>query len=159
MNTLTRSPLRTAAALALVALVSASAQAQPANRRPGFPPGLAEARLIRERSEAIGIGEETLAKLEALATETREKEEELRTRTVEAENGVRELLDENMPTEKALMDAGLVGWTVARDTRELRLRTSLRVRALLTKEQLAKFMELRKKAMAKRRKGGRPHLR
>ena len=56
---------------------------------------------------------------------------------------VRTLLDEKMPDEKALMEAAGAGSDVARETRRLRLRTSLRVRALLTKEQLEKFMELR----------------
>jgi Spy/CpxP family protein refolding chaperone len=174
--------LRTAAAFALVASLATSASAQdapadpvvpdpqvaptadpvaPASnaraRRPSFPPGLAEARLIRERAEVIGAGEETLEKLEKLVAEIRAKEEELRNRTVETENQVRTLLDENLPDEKALLAAGGVGSEVARETRRLRLQTSLRVRALLTKEQLVKFMELREKAFSKRRRtGGRP---
>jgi Spy/CpxP family protein refolding chaperone len=157
MTVLAASPLRIAAALALVASLAASADAQPRNRRPSFPAGLAEARLVKERAEAIGVGEETLEKLEKLVAETREKEEALRARTVEAENQVRTLLDENLPEEKALLKAGEVGSDVARETRQLRLQTSLRVRALLTKEQLEKFMELRKNAIGKRRRtGGRP---
>jgi Spy/CpxP family protein refolding chaperone len=155
MSMLAASPLRMAAALALVASLAASAHAQQGNRRPSFPPGLAEARLVKERAEAIGVGEETLEKLEKLVAEVREKEDELRGKTAESENQVRVLLDENMPDEKALLEAGGVGSDVARETRRLRLRTSLRVRALLTKEQLKKFMELRKEAIGKRRKHGR----
>jgi Spy/CpxP family protein refolding chaperone len=124
-------------------------------RRRSFPPGLAEARLIKERAEEIGVGEETLEKLEKLVAETREQEDALRQRTIEAENQVRDLLDESIPEEKALLEAAAGGSEVARETRRLRLQTSLRARALLTKEQLEKFMELRKKAFAKRRKQGR----
>ena len=125
-------------------------------RRPSFPPGLAEARLIKERADVIGASEETLEKLEKLVAEIREREEELRGKTVEIENRVRVLLDENLPEEKALLAAGGAGSDVARETRRLRLRSSLRVRALLTKEQLEKFMELRKSTIKKRRRGGRP---
>ena len=159
MSMLAAFPLRIAVALALVASLAASAYAQPRARHPGFPPGLAEARLIRERSEQVGVSEETLEKLEKLAAEVREEEEDLRNRTVEAENKVRVLLDASLPEEKTLMAAAGVGTDVARETRMLRLQTSLRVRALLTKEQLKKFMQLRKKAIGKRRTGGRPKLR
>ena len=124
-------------------------------RRRSFPPGLAEARLIKERAEEIGVDEETLEKLEKLVAETREQEDALRLRTIEAENQVRALLDESIPEEKALLEAAAGGSDVARETRRLRLQTSLRARALLTKEQLEKFMELREKAFAKRRKQGR----
>ena len=130
----------------------------PRGRIPAFPPGLAEARLIKERAEVIGVSEETLEKLEKLVAEIREKEEELRVRTVGTENQVRVLLADNPPDEKALLAAGHAGSGVARETRELRLRSSLRVRALLTKDQLEKFMEIRKKAVGNRRRGGRPRL-
>ncbi len=157
MSMLASSRLRIAVALALVALLAASAYAQPRQRLPSFPPGLAEARLIEERPEQVGVGEETLEKLEKLVTEIREKEEKLRSRTVEAENQVRVLLADNLPDEKALLAAGHAGSGVARETRELRLRSSLRVRALLTKDQLEKFMELRKEAIGKKRRWrGRP---
>jgi hypothetical protein len=130
-------------------------------RRRGFPPGLAEARLIKDRVEVIGVSEETLEKLEKLVAEIREKEEELGAKTLETENRIRVLLDAKMPEEKALLAAGGAAADVNRETRRLRLRSSLRVRALLTKEQLEKFMEIRSKAMGKvkRRRGGRPRLR
>jgi Spy/CpxP family protein refolding chaperone len=160
MSMLAAYPLRISAALALAASIAASAHAQPPDRNPAFPPGLAEARLVKEQAKAIGVGEETLEKLEKLVAEVKEKEGELRARTVESGNRVRVLLDENMPDEKTLMEAAGVGSDVAGETRRLRLGTSLRVRALLTKEQLEKFMELRKEAIGKaRRRGGRPRLR
>ncbi len=125
-------------------------------RRRSFPPGLAEARLVKERADVLGVSEETLEKLEKLVAEVREKEEELRGKTVESDTQVRVLLDENMPKEKTLLAAGSAGSDVARETRRLRLQSSLRVRALLTKEQLEKFMEIREKAMPKRSRGRRP---
>jgi Spy/CpxP family protein refolding chaperone len=157
MSMLAASPLRIAAALALVTSLAASAYAQPRKRHPSFPPGLAEARLIKERADVIGVDEKTLEKLEKLVAEITEKEEKLRSETVKSENQVRALLDESMPDEKTLLEAAGVGSDVGRETRRLRLQTSLRVRALLTEEQLEKFMELRKKAIGSRRKPtGRP---
>jgi len=160
MSMLAAYPLRISAAFVLAASIAVSAHAQPRDRNPAFPPGLAEARLLEEQAKAIGVGEETLEKLEKLVAEIKKKEEALRARTIESGSQVRVLLDENMPDEKALMEAAGVGMDVARETRLLRLGTSLRVRALLTKEQLEKFMELRKEAIGKaRRRGGRPRLR
>lgn len=157
MKSFAAAPLRFVAALALVVLLAASASAQARRRHPTVPPGLAEARMIQEKAAPIGIGEETLEKLEKLVAEVTEQEEQLRSRTMEAENQVRVLLDENLPDEKELMKTAAVGMEVARETRQLRLRTTLRVRKLLTEEQLVKFMELRKEAIGKmRRRGGRP---
>ncbi len=156
MRRLSISPLWIAGVLALVASLSVSAFAQERKRNPGFPPGLAEARLIREMPEEIGVGKETLEKLENLVAEVTAKNEELKGKLVEARNEVGALLDQGRPDEKKLMAAAGAGSELARQTRELRIRASLRIRALLTEEQLEKFMEIRKKAMGKRRKHGRP---
>jgi Spy/CpxP family protein refolding chaperone len=128
-------------------------------RAPGFPPGLAEARLIREMPEEIGVSKETLEKLEKLVTEVRAEEEEIHRRTTEARAKVQALLDQPRPSEKELVAAVGAASVVAREGRELKVKTSLRIRAFLTDEQLEKFMEIRSKAMARRRVGGRPNVR
>jgi Spy/CpxP family protein refolding chaperone len=153
---LSTSPLRIAGVLALVASLSGSAFAQGRPALPGFPPGLAEARLIRTHPEEIGVGEETLAKLEKLVAEIRAKDEELQGKTVEARKAVQALLDQSRPDEKELIAAVGAAQAVARQTREHVVRSTLRIRALLTKKQLEKFMEVRKNAFTKRRGGGRP---
>ncbi len=156
------SPLRIAGVLALVASLSGSAFAQRRNVSPGFPPGLAEARLIREMPEEIGVGKEKLEKLEKLVAEVKAKETELKAKLVEARNAVAALLDQNRPDEKKLTAAVGAAQAVMRQTRELYVKSSVRIRALLTDEQLEKFMEIRTKAMKSRQvrgKGGRPKRR
>jgi len=162
MRRLSTSPLRIAGVLALVASLSGSAFAQRRNVSPGFPPGLAEARLIREMPEEIGVGKEKLEKLEKLVAEVKAKEKELKAKLVEARNAVAALLDQNRPDEKKLTEAVGAAQAVMRQTRELVVKSSVRIRALLTDEQLEKFMEIRKKAMetrAGRRRPGRPNVR
>lgn len=156
MRRLFISPLRIAGVLALVASLSGSAFAQGRDNTPGFPPGLAEARLIREMPEEIGVNEETLKKLEELVTEIKAKEKELQAKLVEARDVVEALLDQSRPDEKELTAAVGASSAVMRQTRELYVKSTVRIRALLTKEQLEKFMEIRKKAMKKRRGRGRP---
>jgi Spy/CpxP family protein refolding chaperone len=147
-----------AAALLVASLVlPAHAQRRPQQAARGFPAGLAEVRLVKEKAEQIGVDEETLKKLDALSKETRAKEQELRARILEATQKVSKLLDENLPDEKAVLEASAEASGISRETRVLRLQCSLKLRALLTKEQLDKFMEIRKKAMSARRaRGQRP---
>ena len=156
MRRLSTSPLRIAAVLALVASLSGSAFAQRPRVSSGFPPGLAEARLIREMPEEIGVGKEKLEKLEKLVAEVKAKEKELKAKLVEARNAVAALLDQNRPDEKKLTAAVGATSAVMRQTRELSVKSSVRIRALLTDEQLEKFMEIRKKALGTRRGRGRP---
>ena len=165
MKGLSTSPLRIAGVLALVASLSSSAFAQGRPTvpgfapLPGFPPGLAEARLIRQNPEEIGVGEESLAKLEKLVAKIRAKDEELQGKTVEARKALQALLDQSRPDEKELIAAVGAAQAVMRQTREHVVRSTLRIRALLTKEQLEKFMEVRKNAFTKRRGSGRPRVR
>jgi Spy/CpxP family protein refolding chaperone len=145
--------------LALVALLAGSAFAQGRQqgrqRVTGFPPGLAEARLIKETSKEIGVGEETLKKLEKLVAEIRAEEEKFQAKTREARSKVQALLDQSRPDEPELLAAVGAVSAATLKAREHGAKASLRIRALLTKEQLGKFMEMRKKAMERRRRGGR----
>ncbi len=159
MRRLSTSPLSTAGVLALVASLSGSAFAQERGRVHGFPPGLAEARLIKEMPKEIGVGEETLEKLEKLVAEIRAKDEELLDKIVEVRSAVAALLDQSRPNEKELIAAVGVAAGVGRQLREGRVKASLRIRALLSEEQLKKFMEIRKNAVGKRRRRGRPRVR
>ncbi len=160
MRRLSTSPLRIAGVLALIASLSGSALAQSPKRDPSFPPGLAEARLIKEMPEEIGVDEKTLEKLEKLVEEIKAKDEELTDKTREGRKAVQALLGQGRPDEKELMKVVGANAVWLRQTRELRIRASLRIRALLSDEQLEKFMEVRKRAMTpRRRRRGRPHVR
>jgi hypothetical protein len=125
-----------------------------------FPPGLAEARLVKEKAKEIGVGEETLEKLEALVAETRAKDQELAAQHKEENGKVLVLLDEGRPNEKALLETSALGAKVFQEIRVLKLQVTLKVRALLNEEQLAKFMEIREKAKSgpqgRRKRGGPP---
>ncbi len=160
MRKLCDSPLRIAGVLALVASLSGSAFAQERERSPTFPAGLAEARLIREMHEEIGVDEKTLEKLEKLVEEIRSEEAALKGKVVEAHARTSALLDESMPDEKELMAAVGAASARARETREHRVMASLRIRALLTEGQLVLFMDVRKRTITKRtekkKKRGRP---
>lgn len=154
MHSLVNRSLLLVAAVALVAALGFPAQAQrrAANRASGFPAGLAEVRLIKEKAKEIGVNEETLMKLDALASETRAKEDELRARVLEGTKKVQVLLDQNRPDEKAVLDLSAAASRISRETRVLRLQCSLKARALLTDKQLGKFMEIRRKTMSDRQK-------
>jgi Spy/CpxP family protein refolding chaperone len=140
----------------LVAAPLVAAYAQPGpNRGPrGFPAGLAEVRLIKEKSAEIGVNEETLKKLDELTKETRTKDEALRAELLEATKKTDTLLDTGRPAEKALLETSAAASQISREIRMLRLKCSVKVRALLTDEQLEKFMDIRMKARAGRRKPG-----
>ncbi len=155
MKKLSSLSLRLAGVIALVTSLSGSAFAQGSGRNTVFPPGLAEARLIKEMPEEIGVDEEMLGKLETLVEEIRAKDKELEGKLIEARSKVMAMLDEARPDEKKLMAAAGVSNGLARQTRELRVGASLRIRALLSDEQIEKFMEIRKTAMEKRSKRGR----
>jgi len=118
----------------------------------GFPPGMAELRLVNEMSAEIGVDEELSKKLDVMAKEFRAEESRLTEEMREATTKVSKLLDTGRPGDKAVIEAATAASAVARETRLNRLRLTLKLRSLLTDEQLAKFMEMRTKAM-KARKG------
>ncbi len=151
-------PLVAATLLIASLALPAFAQGRPRQQRDaGFPPGLAEARLVKEKAQELGVGEEELKKIEELGKKYREDEELQRAQVLEATQKVSKLLEQGRPDEKAVLAATAIASELSRKTRQLRLQLTLEIRALLTDEQLAKFMVIRKKAMAARRaRGQRP---
>jgi Spy/CpxP family protein refolding chaperone len=149
-------PMAAAAFLIASLALPAFAQGRPRQQRDGgFPPGLPEARLVKDKAQQLGIGEETLKKIEELGKEHREGEERLRAQILEATKKVAKLLEQGRPDEKAVLAAAAVQSEFARETRLLRLTLTLKIRALLTDEQLAKFMAMRTKVLgAQRARGG-----
>jgi len=61
-----------------------------------------------------------------------------------------EMLAKNLPTEKELMAAAKKVGEAASKSRDLKMRSVIEMRSLLTPEQLEKFMEFRRKAAARR---------
>ena len=152
-------PLTPIASLHVVALaflaaslaVPASAFAQGPGPGPGaaqkrFPPGLAEAPLIVKNAEKLGVDAETVAKIEKMTEESRRQDEKQREEMRAAWEKLREMFEQPLPDEKALVaQAGKVSnlWS---EMHERRVRMTYRVRALLTEEQREKFMKLRGEA-------------
>jgi Spy/CpxP family protein refolding chaperone len=125
--------------------------AQPAAGR--FPPGRPEAHLIERHAEELGLDEETVAAVKKLADESREADQKAIEETGKAWARMRELLDQELPDETALLEQAAAISRVSGEMQKRRLQTTLRVRSLLTPEQRAKFMELRKQARLPRQGG------
>ena len=120
-----------------------------------FPPGRPEARLIERNAEELGLDEETVEAVKKLADESRAEEEKALEVTRKAWTRMRELLDQELPDEAALLEQAAAISRASGEAHKRRLLTTLRVRALLTPEQRAKFMELRKTARPPRPGGPR----
>ena len=76
----------------------------------------------------------------------REEDQEAVEETGEAWTRIRELLDQELPDETALLEQAAAINRASSEAHKRRLQTTVRVRSLLTPEQRAKFMELRKQA-------------
>ena len=152
MRQLAQRPLLLLATSVIVALLVVSASAQPPrSSQRSLPPGLVEASLAQKHAEELGLDEETLKKLDAIVADVRPQQNELEEKQNKANKDLSALLDEPLPNEKALIEVAGVVVQVGLEKRKLKLRCSLRVRALLTKEQLAKFMKLREEGVPGRR--------
>ena len=116
--------------------------AQPAAGR--YPPGRPEAQLIERNAEELGLDAETVAGVKKLADESREEDQKAVEETGKAWTRMRELLDQELPDETALLEQAAAINRASGEAHKRRLLTTLRVRSLLTPEQRAKFMELRK---------------
>jgi Spy/CpxP family protein refolding chaperone len=153
MNLLSLSRLLFLVAPATALAIPGLGLAQPA---PGsFPAGRPEARLIERNAEELGLDAETVAAVKKLADESREEEKKVLEATGEAWTRMRELLDQELPDEAALLEQAALISRASGEAQKRRVLLTLRVRALLTPEQRAKFMELRKTARPPRPGGPR----
>jgi len=118
-----------------------------------FPPGLPEVRLATSNADQLELSDETLAALAALITEVQPEEERLRALTIEVHSALGKLMGTERPAKAELVRVAEDIAGAARKTVTLRMQTSLRVRELLTDEQLTRFIQLREDAFNKR--GGR----
>ena len=133
-----------------VALLASTAMAQQRARRSNTLGGLAEGRLMKNRASEIGLSEEDVAKIDAAIEAVKAEEEKLREPSKAAFDKLKEVLAKNLPSEKELMAAtDKVGETASK-SRALKMKSVIQIRSLLTPEQLEKFMEIRKKATARR---------
>jgi len=133
-----------------VALLASTAMAQQRARRPNSLGGLTEGRLMKNKASQIGLSEEDVAKIDAAVEAVKAEEEKLREPSKAAFDKLNEILAKNLPSEKELMAAADKLGENASKSRALKMKSVIQIRSLLTPEQLEKFMEIRKKATARR---------
>jgi len=137
-------------ALMGIALLAGPALAQQRGGRASTPGGLAEGRLMKKRAKEIGLSEETVAKIDAAVEAGKAEEAKNREESKAAIEALIKVLSQSRPKEKDLMAASAKVGEFAAKSRELKMRTIIEMRSLLTDEQLEKFMEIREKATARR---------
>lgn len=138
-------------ALAAAILWPGSAAAQ-VTMGPRVGPGVQEVRLVERSAEQLKLDEKAIAAVQELATKASAREEELSKQLREARLKLRDMLNEPLPNEAALMkQSGVVNGLTA-DMQTHQLQTSLRLRKLLTEEQRTELMELRKNVRQQRRR-------
>jgi Spy/CpxP family protein refolding chaperone len=133
-----------------IALLAAPALGQQRGGRAGTPGGLAEGRLMKKNAKEIGLSEETVTKIEAAIEAGKAEEVKLREQNTAAVEALKEILAQGRPNAKELLAASDKVGEIASKSRKLKMSSVIEMRALLTDEQLEKFMEFRLKATSRR---------
>jgi Spy/CpxP family protein refolding chaperone len=107
-------------------------------------------RWIEEHAERLGLDEETLTAIRTIADASHEKEEEFREALRKAYDTMRELLSQETPDEAIVMHQADVIGALELTKRKNRLRTLLRIRALLTPEQRQELVQMHEEYHARR---------
>jgi Spy/CpxP family protein refolding chaperone len=129
------------ASLALLAwMVASPAWAQPPRHRP-LGPGPIERGLERD-ADRLGLEANTRAEIRKIAREARTRAEDRRGELEKLHQELRALLDAPEPDEAAVLaEADRIG-ALETEMHKDRLRTLLRIRALLTPEQRAELVKI-----------------
>ena len=144
-------PLSILGAVAAAFLLSGVAAAQ-VTLGPRGGPGVAEVRLVERNAERLELDEKTIAAVQELAAEVSARDEKFNGQMREERLKLRDLLNEALPEEAALMKQAAAVSSLAADMQKHQMQTSLRVRKLLTPEQRTELMELRKNVKQPRRR-------
>jgi Spy/CpxP family protein refolding chaperone len=123
---------------------------------PRVGPGVAEVRLVERNAERLELDEKTVAAVQALATEAGGQEEKRNKQMRDERLKLRDLLNEELPEEAALMKQVKVVSDLGVAIQKLQMETTLRVRKLLTPEQRKQLMELRKNVRQQQRRRRQP---
>jgi Spy/CpxP family protein refolding chaperone len=127
--------------------ICAAAQARPPFGGPPGPPG--PERFLEKHADRLGLDEEAQAAIRAVVDESHERAAELREEHREARHGLRDLLSQGLPDEESVMEQAERLGAIETEMTKHRLRTLLRIHALLTPEQREEMM-----AMHRKRHGG-----
>jgi Spy/CpxP family protein refolding chaperone len=137
-------------ALMGIALLAAPVLAQQRGGRANSSGGFAEGRLMKKKAKELGLSEDTVTKIDAAIESGKAEEAKFRDENKAAFTALNEILAQNRPKEKELLAAANKVGEAASKSRELKMKSVIEIRSLLTDEQLEKFMEFRGKATARR---------
>jgi Spy/CpxP family protein refolding chaperone len=143
-------PILALGALALALILAETAAAQ-VSLGPRVAAGLPEVRLVERSAEKLELDEKTIAAVQKLAADATTRDEKLGEKLKNERLKLRDLLDQDLPEEAALMKQAEVVSGMTSEMQKNQLDTTLRVRALLNPEQRKTFMEIRKTAKPPRR--------
>ncbi|MDH3519616.1 MAG: periplasmic heavy metal sensor [Myxococcales bacterium] len=135
--------------LALALAQNASAQVSVG---PRVGPGIPELRLAERNSEKLGLDEKGVEAVKKMIEEANAQEEKLSEQMRDARVKMRDLLDQELPGEAALLAQSDAMAKLTAEMQKHQLKASLALRALLTPEQRKTFMELRKAPQPRRRR-------
>jgi len=138
--------LQFVARLSLVILSSLFLSAAALARPPfGGPPGHPGPEgLVEEHAERLGLDEETRAAIRTIVDESHARAAELHEDHRQARRALRDLLSQDSPDEAAVMQQAERIGAIETEMAKHRLRTMLRIHALLTPEQRKEMMEIRR---------------
>jgi Spy/CpxP family protein refolding chaperone len=139
-----------------------SAKAPPPKPGPGAPPRGAPTAapgygyhtgFIERHAKRLELSDETVKALRAEVEKSRRENERIRKEVEAAQLGLRKLLEQDLPDEKAVMDQADKITALVGAQRKNQLRSAIKVRSLLTPKQRAELEKIRKEQAAPRRAG------
>lgn len=119
----------------------------PPRHRGGPGPG----GMIDRYAERLGLDDGTRAKIREIAGESRRRGEAIKERLERAHDEMRGLLSRDAPDEAAVMRQAEVISALELEERKSRLRSMLRIRALLTPDQRAELVRILERERPRRR--------
>ncbi|MEM7413639.1 MAG: Spy/CpxP family protein refolding chaperone [Myxococcota bacterium] len=120
----------------------------PPGKRRGPPP---LERVLERHSDRLALDAETRDAIDAIALESRDQRAALQTELKSLHDGMRGLLSTARPDEAAVMQQAEKIGAAETELEKSRLRSMLRIRALLTREQLDELVEIHKERREKKR--------
>lgn len=156
-------------ALAFV-LGATGASAQPNGGKPSPPPTPAKASppkpgpgpygyaypsgFIERHAKRLELSDETVKALRAEIEKSRRENERLRKEVEAAQLGLRKLLEQDLPDEKAVMAQADKITSLVGEQRKNQLRSAIKVRGMLTPKQRAELEKIRKEQLLAPRRAG-----
>jgi Spy/CpxP family protein refolding chaperone len=119
------------------------------------PPGYGyQTGFIERQAKRLELSDETVKALRAEVEKSRGENERIRKEVEAAQLGLRKLLEQDLPDEKAVMDQADKITALVGEQRKNQLRSAIKVRSMLTPKQRAELEKIRKEQAAAPRRGG-----